>query len=402
MPYPKSPIRGLNLSGAARHDRHAMQQAVAARAKTEHLEIDAMQLESIDLLTGNAAAHLAPRHRSPGKKHVYLWGPPGRGKTWILGAFFDALPTERKLRVHFHDFFRDLHATAHKATTLALAQIDEPDSRGDAQGRADRVEARTSAIEQSIETMLGDVEVLCFDEFHCNDPGDAMLLARTVKYVIDRDILLVTTSNYPPEELLSDEYYHHLVLPTIATIREHMTVHELDAHRDYRSIEREAGQRSGFSSGTLLSSPDPGELQRLGLTAPHAADAVRLTPTSHEIQALRISGRQIWFGFADLCEALTSTLDYLALAREHDHWIISGVPGSGRMTPFGLRRLANVIDVLYDHQVRLDLFVEDGFTDSFDHLPELEAARLRSRINALDSGTAPTAARTTSLEGMHA
>jgi cell division protein ZapE len=379
-----------------------MEHAVNARATSEHLELDGMQLQAIDLLTRNAAAQLNPLHRSPGKNHVYLWGPPGRGKTWLLGAFFDALPTEHKLRVHFHDFFRDLHARAHKASSLALAQIDEPDSVGETRGRADRVQARTSAIEQSIETMLGDLRVLCFDEFHCNDPGDAMLLARTVKYIMDRGILLVTTSNYPPEELLSDEYYHHLVLPTITAIREHMTVHELDAHRDYRTIERHEGERSGFSRGTLLRSPDSVGLQRLGLTAPGAGDAVRLTPTSQEIQALRISGRQIWFGFADLCESLTSTLDYLKLVRVYEHWIISGVPGSGRMTPFGLRRLANVIDVLYDHQVRLDLFVEDGFMDSFDHLPELEAARLRSRINALDPGIEQTAGRTTSLEGIHA
>ncbi|WP_411733885.1 cell division protein ZapE [Paeniglutamicibacter sp.] len=402
MPYPKSPVRGSSLRGPVLHVRDAMQQAVGARAQSEHLDLDARQLETIDLLTNNAAEHLAPAHRSPGKNRVYLWGPPGRGKTWLLGAFFDALPTKRKLRVHFHDFFRDLHATAHKATTLALAQIDEPDSLGETRGRADRVEARTSAIEQSIESMLGDVQVLCFDEFHCNDPGDAMLLARTVKYIMDRGILLVTTSNYPPEELLSDEYYHHLVLPTITTIREHMTVHELDAHLDYRTIERHEGQRSGFSSGSLLHSPDAGQLQRLGLAEPDRGDTVRLTPTSHEIRALRIDGRQIWFGFADLCESLTSTLDYLKLVRDHDHWIISGVPGSGLMTPFGLRRLANVIDVLYDHQVRLDLFVEDGFVDSFGHLPELEAARLRSRVNALRSGLEPSGGKTTSLEGVHA
>lgn len=401
MPHPKSPVQGSILRGASRHVRHAIKQAVEIRATCEHLELDARQNETIDLLSGNAAAHLSPLRRSPGKNHVYLWGPPGRGKTWLLGAVFDALPTEHKLRVHFHDFFRDLHATAHKATTDALEQIDEPDSLGETRGRADRVEARTSAIERSIETMLGGVEVLCFDEFHCNDPGDAMLLARTVEYIIDRGILLITTSNYPPEELLSDEYYHHLVLPTITTIREHMTVHELDAQRDYRAIDRQGARRSGFSMGTLLRSPDSGDLERLGLTAPDAGDTVRLTPTSHEIRALRIVGRQIWFGFPDLCEALTSTVDYLKLVRDHDHWIISGVPGTGRMTPYGLRRLANVIDVLYDHQVRLDMFVEDGFTDSFNHLPELEAARLRSRINALDTGNAQALGITTSLEGVH-
>ena len=383
MPHQYSDVQVSPSSGTSDGLHEDLQRIILERATVERLELDEQQRVAVQLLGYNAAFHLGPGHQSPVGKHVYLWGPPGRGKTWILGAFFDALPTSRKRRVHFHDFFRELHSTAHKATTLALARVDEPGSLGSSRGRMDRVEARTSAIEQAIESMLGDVEVLCFDEFHCNDPGDAMLLARMFKFIMGRRILLITTSNYPPEELLADEYYHHLILPTVDAIREQMNVHELDAKLDYRSLDRNEADRQGFATGTLAVAPSDLELQALGIGLPDPTESTMLKPTSHEIRALRVAGDHVWFDFRDLCESLTSTLDYIELAKNHSHWVVSGVPGSAEMTPFGLRRLANAIDVLYDHGIRLDLLIDGDFTDSLSLLPDLDASRLESRLNAL-------------------
>lgn len=355
------------------------------RAATDGLVLDAHQQVTLKLLSANATSHLKSLRRSPSGKHVYLWGPPGRGKTWLLGAFFNGLPTEKKRRFHFHEFFRELHRTAHQATAQALLQVQEPGTKGASRGRSDRAEARSSAIERAIESMLGDVEILCFDEFHCNDPGDAMLLSRMFKFIMNRKILLITTSNYPPEELLADEYYHHLILPTIESIRQHMNVHELDAQQDYRSAQIPDEQRDGYNTGNILIQPTRKELLDAGLELPADHEMVELKPTSHLITANRATPDQLWFSFKNLCESLTSTLDYLELSKAQRHWVISDVPGNETMTPFGLRRLANAIDVLYDQDIRLDLILKDDFSDALQHLPELDAARLISRLNALQS-----------------
>ncbi|MEU7527240.1 AFG1/ZapE family ATPase [Saccharothrix sp. NPDC042600] len=48
---------------------------------------------------------------------VYLWGPVGRGKSWLADTFFDLLPLRRKRRVHFHEFFRELHTRSCTSTS---------------------------------------------------------------------------------------------------------------------------------------------------------------------------------------------------------------------------------------------------------------------------------------------
>lgn len=60
-------------------------------------------------------AHLAGELRRPAwtfprpPSDLYVWGPVGRGKSWLVDTFYEGLPTGRKRRLHFHDFFRRLH-----------------------------------------------------------------------------------------------------------------------------------------------------------------------------------------------------------------------------------------------------------------------------------------------------
>ncbi|MEM7469645.1 MAG: AFG1/ZapE family ATPase, partial [Pseudomonadota bacterium] len=40
---------------------------------------------------------------------LYIWGPVGRGKSYLVDTFFDCLPFDNKRRIHFHSFMRAVH-----------------------------------------------------------------------------------------------------------------------------------------------------------------------------------------------------------------------------------------------------------------------------------------------------
>lgn len=42
-------------------------------------------------------------------KGLYFWGGVGRGKTYLMDTFYEALPFDRKMRVHFHRFMQRVH-----------------------------------------------------------------------------------------------------------------------------------------------------------------------------------------------------------------------------------------------------------------------------------------------------
>ena len=47
--------------------------------------------------------------KPPLPKGVYLWGAVGRGKSFLMDAFYLCVPLVRKRRVHFHHFMREIH-----------------------------------------------------------------------------------------------------------------------------------------------------------------------------------------------------------------------------------------------------------------------------------------------------
>jgi len=302
------------------------------------IELDAAQRAAADQL----AALLDPRGRPRrGSGGVYLHGPPGRGKTMLMDRFFAAATTERKRRWHFHEFFAQLHAAA----------------------------ATTRAVGDAITRLIGDAELVCFDEFHVHDIGDAMLIARLLDALFARRIPLVVTSNYPPTDLLPNPLFHDRFVPTIARITERMTVVAHNGPQDYRRRATGTGMpssRSKTAAGQILTGM--AERAQIGGTAADGADpptgfaagsylvggarsgagatAVRIG--AREFRVGTVENRTLAADFADLCGAHLSAGDYVTLAERFERWVVTGVPLLRTVPPDQVMRWVNLVDVLYD------------------------------------------------------
>jgi cell division protein ZapE len=257
---------------------------------------------------------------------VYLWGGVGRGKSFLMDGFFATVPIRRKTRVHFHAFMRSVHAELARLKREAdpLASV------------AQRI-ARKSRL-------------LCFDEFHVADIADAMILGRLLDALFDAGVVFVMTSNYAPEGLYPDGLQRQNFLPAIGLLREWLDVVEVDAGTDYRLRVLEQVEAYHWPLGAQAEAALAAAFERMR-NGPD--DDPRLDVEGRTLVARRRAGSTVWFDFAALCEGPRSQRDYLELAERFAVVLLSAVP---RMTPAmgdAARRFTWLVDILYDHRVKL-------------------------------------------------
>lgn len=356
-------MQSTPIRDAARTVGHVLDDAQLAAA--EHLE------GLLDRLSGDARR--GPRGVAHG---AYLWCPVGRGKTWLLDRFHGLAGGPR---FHFHEFYRALHAEV-------WARTGTPD-----------------AMDRALDALLGDAPVLCFDELHLHDAGDAMFLSRALRTVLGRGVLLVATSNYPPQGLLPDPLFHELAEPLIALLESELDVLPVDGPVDYRGLRLPdalsddapcdalsdgAPVVPGWRGGGALVPGSAGQLAAAGLVPPDPHEAVDVAlGGGRSIRALRASAGAVWFDFAGLCAAPVSALDLLSLAERFGRWVVSDVVPFADCHVNTQQRFVSLVDVLYDRDLPLVLTapgpLDEVLAVPADRPAPPDLARATSRLRQL-------------------
>jgi cell division protein ZapE len=257
---------------------------------------------------------------------VWFWGGVGRGKSFLMDCFFAAVPYERKRRVHFHAFMREIHESLrkHRSESDPLAKV------------AARIARET--------------RLMCFDEFHVSDIADAMILGRLMQALFDAGVLFCITSNYAPVGLYPNGLQRELFLPTIDLLQQKLDVIEIDAGVDYRL--RLLEQASVYLAG------DDGAnrtalLRTFNAIAGGAGNTGPVEVLGRTLPVVHHAPGVIWFDFATLCGGPRSQNDYLWLANSNHTLFLTGVPKMGAGEASAARRFTWLVDVLYDHRVKL-------------------------------------------------
>jgi cell division protein ZapE len=259
---------------------------------------------------------------------VYLWGGVGRGKSLLMDAFHATLAIRRKTRVHFHAFMRDVHdelATL-KREADPLATV------------AQRIAKRHRLI--------------AFDEFHVSDIADAMILGRLFRALFERGVVFVLTSNYPPEGLYPQGLQRQNFLPTIALLREWLDVIEVEGGVDYRL---RALEQASVYHVPADEAAEAALARTFDAVASGPDEDPHLVIEGRPLPAKRRAGSAVWFDFTTLCLGPRSQRDYLELARRFAVMLVSGVPKMDRASSDAARRFTWLVDILYDHRVKLVL-----------------------------------------------
>jgi cell division protein ZapE len=262
---------------------------------------------------------------------VYMWGGVGRGKSFLMDSFYSVVPVVRKTRLHFHEFMRGVHH-----------QLD------DLKGVADPLDEVARRIAKKY-------RLICFDEFHVSDIADAMILYNLLKALFDQGVSFIMTSNYVPDALYPDGLHRDRILPAIALLKERLDVLNVDAGNDYR--KRALEQVEAYHT-PLGATADEALRKAFAEIAETVDDDPRIHIEAREIKALRRAGSIVWFDFATLCGGPRSQNDYLEIASRFHTVILSSVPQMSAAMSSEARRFTWLIDVLYDHKVKLLMSAE--------------------------------------------
>ncbi|TWI58317.1 cell division protein ZapE [Pseudomonas duriflava] len=287
---------------------------------------------------------------------VYIWGDVGRGKSFVMDAFFAAVPIAEKRRVHFHAFLQELQRRMR-----------------DYAGQADPLALVAREIAR-------DVRLMCFDEFHVHDIGDAMLLGRMLKVLVDEGVGLVMTSNYKPERLCPNPLYRERFKPVIALIEQRFDICALDGGIDYRQWTNE-----NTVWGRYVWPESKGGQARVQALLDFSENAVTdttLNVNHHPLKVSAYEGERIWFDFHDLCGQPHSTADYIWIIEQFPQLAISGLNTLAGETEAVRQRFLNLVDIAYDRGVYLILCSEVPM-DELAGEKTIDFSRTLSRLRQL-------------------
>ena len=258
---------------------------------------------------------------------LYVWSGVGRGKTHLMNLFYDALPFEEKMREHFHRFMQRIHAEL-----KTLPEIPDP-----LQVVADRI--------------AGETRVLCFDEFHVSDIADAMVLGRLMGALMERGVVLVTTSNIEPDNLYKGGLQRARFLPAIELIKRHTRVIHLEGEVDYRL---RALERAEIYHYPLDEEADASLMKSfMGLGPENARVGETLSIEGRPIHTVRVSDGIVWFDFKDICDGPRGTADYIEIARYFHTVLLGNLPLLGSEDNEKALRFIHLVDEFYDRNVNL-------------------------------------------------
>jgi cell division protein ZapE len=332
----------------------------------------AAAIEELDVLWHQLVEFKAKRNQFLGRsllspevpKGLYLWGGVGRGKTFLMDGFYACLPYRRKRRIHFHNFMAEVH---HEMKVLA--------------GEADPLMALADNIERS-------TRVLCLDEFHIDDIADAMILGRLITALLERGVVLMTTSNYPPDSLYENGLQRQNFLPVIDMIKKELEVLNIESGNDYR-LRAMTREPLFLVSDTAMEDTENEMLMSVlfdRIAGGSQRDVPHVEVLGRMIPVKKIAYHVVWFEFKDLCGGAHSQTDYLEIAHRYPTVFVSHIPQLTTDLSAEAKRFTWLIDVFYDNHVRLVASAAVPLEEVFaDEMSFGETSRTASRLTEMQT-----------------
>lgn len=290
---------------------------------------------------------------------IYLFGPVGVGKTYLMDLFYQQVNEPKKARFHFHHFMQQIDAQLRQR-----------------QGQKDPLKKIAADLAKSI-------RLICFDEFLVHDVAYAMILSEFLQALFANGIVLVVTSNTLPDQLYLKGVNRERFLPVIDLLKTRCEVLSLVHQKDYRIGRERLLQTYLYPLNAKTEAVLEEQFKNL---AKDLTENGFIRIQNRDIPFIKCSKKLIWFDFKVICNLPRSQLDYLEIADRFDTVFISNIPVlTSKDTVFAIM-LVHFIDVLYDRGIRLIISAEESLDLLYKEGELLhEFKRTRSRLEEMQA-----------------
>lgn len=293
-------------------------------------------------------------------KGLYFWGGVGRGKTYLVDTFFDALPTDKKMRVHFHRFMYRVHDELN-----ALGDVNDP-------------------LELVADKFKAETEIICFDEFFVSDITDAMILGTLFQALFKRGVILVATSNIPPQDLYRNGLQRARFLPAIELIQSNCEVLNVDSGIDYRLRTLEQAEIYHSPLDEQANKNLCHYYEQLVGEGKKGASSIDIN--HRQIDVVQATDGVLHATFAQLCQTARSQNDYIELSRIYHTVLLADVKQMNATIDDAARRFIALVDEFYERHVKLIISAEVELEALYaGGLLEFEFKRCQSRLIEMQS-----------------
>ena len=293
-------------------------------------------------------------------KGLYMWGGVGRGKTWMMDMFFESVPLQRKMRMHFHHFMQRVHKELNKL-----------------QGSSDPLEKVADIIHD-------EAVLICFDEFFVSNVSDAMILGDLFTMLFKRGITLVATSNIESSGLYKDGLHRDRFMPAVTELEKHTTVMNIDSGIDYRL--RLLQQAELYKSPLTKENSHWLANRFVSLANNQKISKEPITINGREIKINARTKTVLYCDFRQLCMEPRSANDFIEISNNFSTVLVDNVPELTDVLRDPTRRFIYLVDEFYDRRVKLLVRAEQSILDLYQgEKLAFEIERTRSRLLEMQS-----------------
>lgn len=260
-------------------------------------------------------------------KGLYFWGGVGRGKTYLVDTFFDCLPFENKMRVHFHRFMHRVHQELKTLT-----------------GQSDPLKIIAKKFAQ-------ETRIICFDEFFVSDITDAMILGTLFEELFAHNVILVATSNIIPDQLYRNGLQRERFLPAIKLINTHTEIINVDSGVDYRLRTLEQAEIYHYPLDQQANENLHYYFKQLACDV--GKEGLEIEINNRKLPTVCVADGVVYFEFSVLCESARSQGDYMMISQLYHTVLMANVKQMGRESDDSTRRFIALVDEFYERNVKL-------------------------------------------------